>query len=488
MRCLPRLPFLLRFLLLLLFPVLPVPFASAQAPGAKPNVLFLFADDHTHEALGALGSVDVETPHLDRLAARAVRFERAYNMGSWSGAVCVASRTMLNTGRYLWRAHAVDKSLAKERAQQRLWPQLMQAGGYRTFLTGKWHVAVPPESVFDTTRHVRAGMPSTVASAYDRPRTGQPDPWSPSDPTLGGFWEGGKHWSEVTADDAIAFLNEGKAGGQPWFLYTAFNAPHDPRQSPASFVAKYPAERVQVPSNFLPEYPHAEAMGAGRGLRDEKLAPFPRTEAAVKVHRGEYFALITHLDEQIGRILDALEASGQGANTWVFFTADHGLAVGHHGLMGKQNLYDHSLRVPLLVAGPGVPAKVVTAPVYLQDIMATCLDLAGVEKPPHVEFQSLLPLVRGETAQGTAEPVYGAYLDRQRAVIAEGLKLIAYPKAGVVRLYDLQKDPQERQDLAGDPAHKAVVKRLFGRLLELQQRMGDPLDLKPLSASLLGAP
>ncbi len=464
------------------------PLVLAQTQPAAPNLLFLFADDHSFEVLGARGLVDVETPNLDRLAARSVRFERAYNMGSWSGAVCVASRTMLNTGRYLWRARAVEKALEQERAEKRLWPQMMRAGGYRTFMTGKWHVGVPAESVFDETRHVRGGMPKTVESAYNRPLAGEDDEWSPSDPALGGFWEGGKHWSEVTADDAIDFIRAGKAAVQPWFLYTAFNAPHDPRQSPAEYVAKYPPSRVRVPEDFLPVYPHAEAIGAGPGLRDEKLAPFPRTKHAVKVHRGEYFALITHLDAQLGRILDALETSGQAGDTWVFFTADHGLAVGHHGLFGKQNMYEHSLRVPLLVTGPGVKAGVVNAPVYLQDVMATCLELAGVEKPAHVEFQSLLPLIRGETTQGTAEPVYGAYLELQRAVIADGMKLIAYPKAGVLRLYDLQADPEERRDLADDPAQAAAMRRLFVRLLEVQVSMEDALDLKAVFGSLVGAP
>ena len=441
-----------------------------------PRVLFLFADDHCYEALGALGA-EVATPHLDRLAARSVRFSRAYNMGSWSAAVCVASRTMLNTGRYLWRAQAVDKTLAAERDAGRLWPQRMKAAGYRTFLTGKWHVAVPPETVFDVTRHVRGGMPKTVESAYNRPLPGVADGWSPFDKSLGGFWEGGRHWSEVTADDAIAFLQEAKAAGpQPFFIYAAFNAPHDPRQAPEAYVRRYPAEKVRVPGDFLPEYPHAEAMGAGRGLRDERLAPFPRTPEAVRVHRGEYFALIEHLDAQIGRVLDALEASGEAGRTWVFFTADHGLAVGHHGLMGKQNMYEHSLRVPFLVTGPGVKPGVVEAPVYLQDVMATCLDLAGAERQG-VEFQSLLPLIRRETEKGTAVPVYGAYLDRQRAIVDGGWKLIVYPKAGVVRLYNLAQDPEERRDLAPLPEAAAKRRQLLTRLRETMRAMGDKLTL-----------
>ena len=443
----------------------------------KPSVLFLFADDHCHEALGLLGS-EVATPHLDRLAARSVRFNRAYNMGSWSGAVCVASRTMLNTGRYLWRARALEKSLAAERDAGRLWPQRMKAAGYRTFLTGKWHVEVKPETVFEVTRNVRGGMPKTVESAYNRPLPGGVDRWSPFDSSLGGFWEGGRHWSEVTGDDAIAFLQEAKAAGpEPFFIYAAFNAPHDPRQAPEAYVKRYPAEKVRVPANFLPEYPHAEVMGAGRALRDERLAPFPRTPEAVRVHRGEYYALIEHLDAQIGRVLDALEASGEAGRTWVFFTADHGLAVGHHGLMGKQNLYEHSLRVPFLVAGPGVKPGVVEAPIYLQDAMATCLELAGADRKG-VDFESLLPLLRRERSTGTAEPVYGAYLDRQRAIVEGGWKLMVYPKGGVVRLFDLSRDPDETRDVAGLPESVAKRRELLARLRETMRAMGDPLTLE----------
>lgn len=444
----------------------------------RPNVLFLFADDHSFEALGALGKVDVETPNLDRLAARSVRFSHAYNMGSWSGAVCVASRAMLNTGRYLWRAQAVEKRLGMEAEKGRFWSQLMKGAGYRTFMTGKWHVSLAAERVFDEVAHVRAGMPKTVEAAYNRPRAGMEDTWSPFDRSLGGFWEGGKHWSEVTAEDAMGFLERGKGAKDPFFMYVAFNAPHDPRQAPEEQVRKYPAERVKVPENFLPEYPHAEAMGAGKGLRDEKLAPFPRTEEAVRVHRGEYFALITHLDGQVGRVLEALEASGEGERTWVFFTADHGLAVGHHGLMGKQNLYEHSLRVPFLVSGPGVRPGVVEAPIYLQDAMATALDLAGVRKPEQVEFKSLLPLIQGETQEPTANPVYGAYLERQRAVIADGMKLIVYPKAGVERLFDLRADPEEMRDLAGKPEMAGKLRELKGKLRETMAAMGDELVLR----------
>jgi choline-sulfatase len=451
-------------------------FALQAAP--KPNVLFLLADDQCFETIRALGHTDIETPNLDRLVRRGTTFTHAYNMGSWSGAVCVASRTMLVTGRTVWRANAIYNATDKERQAGVLWPQLMAQAGYRTCFTGKWHIQTDASKCFDVARHIRAGMPKTVPESYNRPLAGTPDPWSPFDRSLGGFWEGGKHWSEVVADDTVDYLREAKESRKPFFIYAAFNAPHDPRQSPKEFVDRYPLDRIALPRNFLPEYPHADAIGCSHKLRDENLAPMPRTELAVKTHRREYYALITHLDTQIGRILDALEQSGQAGNTWIFFTADHGLAVGHHGLFGKQNMYDHSLRVPFLVAGPGVKAgEKIAAPIYLQDVMATALDLAGAPRPAHVEFQSLRPLLRGEQSPAARPAIYGGYLELQRAVIHDGWKLIAYPRARVTRLYHLAADPDEMADLAAAPEHARRKADLFQRLLRLQRELDDPLDL-----------
>lgn len=445
---------------------------------AKPNVLFLFADDYTYEAVRAFGHTDIDTPNLDRLAARGTNFTRAYNMGSWSGAVCVASRTMLNTGRSVWDADSIYKTTDKERQSGVLWSQLMSKAGYKTYMTGKWHVQTDATKIFDMAMDVRPGMPKTVPTAYNRPIAGQTDAWSPYDKSLGGFWEGGTHWSEVVHDHTITFLKDAKQQEKPFFIYAAFNAPHDPRQAPKEFIDMYPLSRMQVPQDFIPEYPYKDDIGCSEKLRDEHLAPMPRTELAVKTHRAEYYALITHLDVQIGKILDALDANGQADNTWIFFTADHGLAVGHHGLIGKQNMYDHSVRVPFLVAGPGVAkgAKNDNA-IYLQDVMATALDLAGAEKPKHVFFNSLLPLLNGEQKTSSYDSVYGAYLDLQRAVTHDGWKLIAYPKAKVLRLYHLAEDPQEMTDLAAKPEHSAMKKQMFERLVKLSADLGDKADL-----------
>jgi len=235
---------------------------------------------------------------------------------------------------------------------------------------------------------------------------------------------------------------------------------------------------MQVPTNFIPEYPYKDDIGCSHKLRDENLAPMPRTEHAIKVHRQEYYALITHLDTQIGRILDGIQSTAQADNTWIFFTADHGLAVGHHGLLGKQNLYDHSVRVPFIVAGPGIEANRRRASaIYLQDVMPTTLELAGAIKPPHVFFNSLLPQLRHQQPQSSYESVYGAYLELQRSITHEGWKLIVYPKAGVMRLYQLSDDSMEMNDLATDPKHALRKAELFARLRKMQKSLHDELDL-----------
>jgi arylsulfatase A-like enzyme len=456
---------------------------------ANPNFLFIFADDHCYEAIHALGCDEIHTPNLDRLVQSGTTFTNAYNMGSWTGAVCVASRTMLITGMSVWHANRADGkkdadalALPKLQEQRMLWPQLLADAGYKTYMTGKWHVKAPSAEIFGEARDERPGMPKDSPEGYHRPESpedyAREDAWKPWKTEFGGFWEGGKHWSEVVGDNTVDFLKNASEKDNPFFIYAAFNAPHDPRQAPKEYVDMYPLDKIRVPENFLAEYPYDEEMGCNpKSLRDEKLAPFPRTEYAIKVNRQEYYAIITHMDAQIGRILDALDASGKADNTYVFFTADHGLAVGRHGLIGKQNMYDHSLRVPLMVKGPDVPAdKRLGGDVYLQDVMATTLDLAGIEKPDTVFFNSLMPMLRGERAQNY-DAVYGAYTKLQRAIRKDGFKLIAYPEAKTVRLYDMRRDPFEMNDLAGNPEYAEVRRQLFSDLMALQSDMEDELDL-----------
>lgn len=456
--------------------VISVLFATGAAAADKPNVLFIFADDQCYKTISSLNNDEIKTPNLDRLVARGTTFTHAYNMGGWNGAICVASRTMMVTGKFIWKAESGAKTMAKDLDGQ-FWPQLMEKAGYDTYFTGKWHVQAKNDKLFKYSRHVRGGMPQQTPEGYHRPVEGQPDKWDPSDPKFGGFWQGGKHWSEVVGDDATDYLDIAKGSDNPFFMYIAFNAPHDPRQSPKKYVDMYPTEKIKLPPSFLPEYPWKDAIGCSPKLRDEALAPFPRSKYAIQVNRREYYAIITHMDAQIGRILDQLESTGQADNTYIFFGADHGLSVGHHGLIGKQSLFDHSMRVPFMAVGPGIPAgKKLDTPIYVQDVMATSLQIAGAGRPDHVQFRSLLPLIE-DGAAGHYGAISGSYIDLQRCVIDGHHKLILYPKIKKALLFDLSADPEEMDDLAARPESKPKMQALFATLLELQRENGDRLEL-----------
>ncbi len=443
----------------------------------KPNFLFIFADDHAYDAVRAYGNHEVDTPNIDRLAERGLLFTHAYNQGGYHGAVCVASRSMLVTGRYLWHIQQEEKQIKSElQPAGQLWPQLLAAQGYDTYFTGKWHVKADADKIFTVARHIRPGMPNQTPKGYNRPIDGQPDPWSPYDKSFEGFWKGGKHWSEIVADDASDYLAMAKESENPFFMYVAFNAPHDPRQAPKEYVDRYPLSKVSVPLPFYEAYPYKDDIGCSAKLRDEKLAPFPRTKRAMKVHRQEYYAIITHMDDQIGRILEALEKTGKADSTYIVFTADHGLGNGHHGLQGKQNMFDHSVRVPFIITGPTIEAGTRSnVPIYLQDFMPTTLELAGAPIPDRVEYQSLLPIIRGESTG--RKSIYGAYVMLQRMVTYGDHKLIIYPKIGKELLFNLRDDPLEAHDLAGDPSQKWRLDEMRKELRRWQKVTGDPLDL-----------
>ncbi len=482
-------------------------FAPVHKAPEKPNFVFFFADDLTYRALHYMGNDQVKTPNLDRLAARGTNFTHSYNMGGWNGAICTASRSMLVSGMSVWHVNQYREkwSSGDPAALNSTWPKLLEAAGYDTYMTGKWHVDAPATKIFGRAEHIRAGMPKDTYSSpeaqaafkkaragkiswadampngYNRPLSAADKSWSPTDSSKGGFWEGGKHWTEVVADDAANFAQQASQNKGPFFMYLAFNAAHDPRQSPQKYIDLYPLESIEIPVSFQPDYPYHDEIGVGPKLRDEALAPFPRTELAIKTHLQEYYAIISHLDAQIGKIMDDLEAKGLLKNTYIFFAADHGLAVGRHGLLGKQSMYDHSLRTPLLMVGPGIPVgKTVDQDIYYQDIMPTTLELAGIKKPAFVEFKSLLSLAKGIQTGKQYEAIYGAYIDFQRMVRQDGFKLIAYPKAKKFLLFDLEKDPEEINNLADQPEFKIKKKALFSELLKLQKQYGDELDLSAM--------
>ena len=434
----------------------------AQDPagaGKRLNVLFLLSDDQQWNAIAALGNAHIKTPNLDRIVNRGMTFTQTYCMGSWGGAVCHPSRAMLMSGRTLWR---VDGNLTDEV----IWPQVLEQRGYATFVTGKWHNGKASLArSFTSGGHIMFGGMSNhlrvpvfrfdPAGKYPKEKRFTADKFS----------------SELFADDAIAFLETYDAE-RPFFAYVAFTAPHDPRMAPEPYASMYKPDALPLPPNFMPEHPFDN--GELR-IRDEKLAPFPRTPKLVREHLAAYYAMITHMDAQIGRILDALERTGRDENTIIIFASDHGLAVGQHGLMGKQNMYEHSLRASLIIAGPGIPAgKRTAAMCYLLDIFPTVLDLLNVPIPESVEGRSLKPVIDGK--QDTLrESIYCAYKGIQRMVRDERYKLIKYHVKGVttVQLFDLEDDPHEMRDLSKDPAYRGKIESLETKLADWRKRTGD---------------
>ncbi len=454
-----------------------------SSPGKeRPNFLFLFTDDQTFRAVNALGNPEVKTPNMDRLISQGVTFTRCFNQGSFSGAVCVASRAMLNTGRYLWQCGGGRCEESKGKIYP-MWGQTLGQAGYDTFVTGKWHNGNQTLTAsFKNIGPTGGGMYDSTdyqGAAYHRPAPG--NTWSPYDKTQKGHWldVDGEiiHSSKRWADTSIEYLNKAAQSDDPFFMYVAFHAPHDPRQSPKQFVDMYPLDRIKIPKNYLPEHPFDQGH---HKLRDEILAPFPRTKEAVKVHLQEYYAIVTHADYQIGRILAALEETGKADNTIVIFSADHGLAVGQHGLMGKQNMYDHSIRMPFVMVGPGIEkGKQNHAMMHMQSLFATTCDMAGVVVPSTVQYPSLVPLLTGKKER-LHDEIYGAYLKYQRMVRTDRWKLIRYPHNREVQLFDIRKDPWETQDLAEDPKYAQVVADMDGRLQRLVKDMNDPMDFEEI--------
>lgn len=448
------------------------------AEGSRPNFLFMIADDLTYRAIRALYSQEVHTPNLDRLAARGCAFTHCFQQGSWTPAVCIASRMMLVTGLNTFRAN-------RDRDFTPLWGQTMRDAGYHSYIVGKWHLdPTMLQRCFDEMGPIGLGMYESGPTAYHRPEPG--NTWTPWNKNLKGHWlhtglwidarkDEIRHSCQIYTDCAVDYLvNKVPQLSQPFFMYVGFNSPHDPRQSPKEFVDSFPRDKIQIPPNFLPEFPFDNGFLRGR---DEQLAPFPRTHAAVQLHRSEYYAVIAYLDGQIGRILDALDRSGQADNTYVIFTADHGLAVGQHGLMGKQNLFDHSIRMPWMIKGPGVPeGKRVDDLVYQHCTFATTCELAGIPVPRSVEFPSIAGLIKGE-GRPKYEAVFSRYLDYQRTVRTRDYKLIVYPKVNKVQLFDLNRNPWEQLsgDLAEDKSMASVRRHLMQQLHRFQVDLNDPL-------------
>ncbi|NOY37371.1 MAG: sulfatase-like hydrolase/transferase [Chlorobi bacterium] len=440
---------------------------SQPENGKRPDIVIIFTDDQRHQTIHALGNDETITPNMDRLVEQGMSFTRAHIMGGTSPAVCMPSRAMLMTGRTLFH---LEKKGAYIPETDTMMPQVFASAGYQTYGIGKWHNGKSSYARAFTGggKIFFGGMSNHLAvPVFDFDSTGEYPPEK--------RYTGKKFSSELFAGEAVRFIHENHQG-KPFFLYVAFTAPHDPRMAPAAFTALYPPDKIKIPENFMPGHPFDNGE---LYIRDEKLAPWPRTPEIIQQNIAAYYAMITHLDKQIGRVLDALEETGDARNTIIVFAGDNGLALGQHGLMGKQNIYDHSVRVPLIFTGPGIPENTRTdALCYLNDIYPTLCELAGLPVPATVEGKSLLPVIEDPAAK-VRDEVFLAYRNFQRGLRTDdNWKVIRYNvnRHDTVQLFNLNEDPWEMKNLAPDPAYRDKLSALTDRLYEWMHRLDDPMD------------
>lgn len=447
----------------------------------KPNILFFFTDDQRFDTIHALGNPLVHTPVMDRLVARGVSFTHAHIPGGTSAAICMPSRAMLHTGRTLFHLDGAGADIPPEHT---LMGEYLRSHGYRTWGTGKWHNGVSSyaRSFSDGAEIFFGGMDDHWnVPVFDYDPDGKyegtlpqcPDAFRSNELNIrkGNHVHAGRHSSEIFADCAAEWL-KGYDSEDPFFMYVSFMAPHDPRTMPREFLDMYDPEDIPLPQNFMGGHPFDNG---DLKVRDEVLETFPRDPASVRRHIAEYYAMITHLDAQMGRVMQALEDRGMADDTIVVFAGDNGLAIGQHGLFGKQNLYEHSIRVPLVFSGPGIPRGVRrSAYAYLLDIFPTLCDLTGLATPGSVEGVSLVPTLKDPAAR-PRETLFAAYRQWQRMVKDGRFKLIEYVVDGrrTTQLFDLEHDPMECRNLAGEAAHADRLAALRTRLTDWRDEWGD---------------
>lgn len=439
----------------------------------RPNILFFLTDDLRYDCVHALGLNDqIKTPNLDKLFAESTTFRNAHIPGGTLAAVCMPSRAMINTGRNIFHLQEQGNSVPEEHP---LLGETLERAGYFTFGTGKWHNG--PRSY---ARSFDDGDEIFFGGMYDHWKvpTNHFDPtgqyatrwFECMDPCYSRYTSEriadhvsfGKHSTDLFSDVMIDFLKN-YHGDKPFYGYLAFMAPHDPRTMPKKYLEMYDLDKIELPPNFMTEHPFDYGINI---VRDEILCKMPRDPQEIKEEIQTYYAMVTHADEAIGRVLDALRESGEYDNTIIIFSSDNGLAVGQHSLLGKQSCYEHSIRVPLMMAGPGIPrGQVVDSYVYLMDIFPTICDMIGEKIPEGVDGISFAHLFE-RPEERTREYLFSLFGDKVRSIKDYRYKLIEYKYADMrkTQLFDLEKDPWELNDLSYD-------KNAYDKIYELRDKL-----------------
>jgi arylsulfatase A-like enzyme len=446
----------------------------------KPNVLFILVDDQSPFDFKFYNPQStLDSPNIDRLATGGMIFDAAHHMGSFTGAVCTPSRHMIMSGRTVWHlpiGHG-SKNCPPDLEKNTIGAVFNRAG-YATMRTCK-----QGNSYADANKQF-----SVVHDATKR----------------GGTAESGSAWHAERVLDYLGERKE-KKDTRPFFIYFGFSHPHDIRDGTPELLAKYGAtnhkdqsspstanpKQPPLPPNWLPAHPFDNTS---MNVRDEKSVSGVwqrRDEATIRNEIGREFACSENIDIQIGRVLKQLEEMGELDNTYIFYTADHGIAIGRHGLQGKQNLYEHTWRVPMIVKGPGIkPGSRVPGNIYLGDLLATFCDLTGVAPPETNQGTSFKPVLLGEK-QSTRDVLYGMYCGGDkpgmRSVKQGDWKLLEYEstttKTRETQLFHLKENPHEliaehkdpkATNLAKDPQHAAKLTEMRALLLAEMRRLNDP--------------
>ena len=461
-------------LLLSSFLILSPSFAAER----RPNLLFILVDDQSPFDLKLYNPQStLETPNIDKLAAQGMVFDGAYHMGSFSGAVCMPSRHMIMSGRTAWHLPPAPwgSKTSPPALEQQTIPAVFNRAGYATMRTCKMGNSYEAANKLFTVRK-------------DATKRGGDD-------------ESGSKWH---GDQVMNYLGERETtkDTKPFLIYYGFSHPHDERDGKPELLAKYGATnhtdeanppslhslQPPLPPNYLKAHPF---NNTDMKVRDEVAVSGVwqrRDEASIRNEIGRQYACSDNIDIQIGRVLKKLEETGELDNTYIIYTADHGMSIGRHGLMGKQNLYQHTWRVPFIVKGPGIAAgKRVEGNIYLLDVLATLCDLAGVTPPETNEGTSFKPVLNGEKTV-IRDVLYGTYAGGSkpgmRAVKQGDWKLIQYEsadgKAKHTQLFNLSENPDElllehgKPNLADDPKQAEKLKEMQALLLAEMRRLDDP--------------
>jgi arylsulfatase A-like enzyme len=443
----------------------------------KPNIVLVVADDWAHTDLGVAGHPLLKTPNLDRLARDGVHFTHAFTPNP----ICTPSRAALLTGQDCWTNGCWFFGMPIKK-QSNHFARLLSQAGYETFYTGKWHNdGLPSQRGFTSGKYIGGGGPGVG---------GHPKPM------VKDF--GGKNKrqierfdSELFTDAAVEFIESRQSGDKPFMLFVGYMTPHDPWTPPGKYATMYKPEDIDLPRNFMPRPMNGSKPFRyytdwhGTNLRDEQqMVPFPRTPEGVRDVRRRYYGTITHDDEQIGRILDKLDEKNLSKDTLVIFLSDHGISLGAHGISGKQTMYEEGIRLPLIVRYPRLKRSRAknSSLTSLIDIFPTICEAAGVPIPESVEGKSLLDLYVGKGRWGR-DRIFASFVSPERhrlnirCIRTERYKLVHHLMTDEIELYDLEEDPYELTNLAGQPRFETLQNQLAKELFAWRKKSEDEANL-----------